>query len=120
MRTIIMANSSFLAHACVAVQPTANWSASHKTAHLRQLTKSAAPCAMQCLQRQQHPRRLRCLSQRYIITRGLGKDFLTSWGDLASLVASDSSKGKTPFDSLASKLGKILYADLGGWHLRLR
>jgi hypothetical protein len=59
-------------------------------------------------------------SIRQVKAYGLGEDVLNSWGDIASLVASETKGNRTPFDDLASKLGTILYADLGGWHLPLR
>lgn len=57
---------------------------------------------------------------RRVALHGLGEDVIQSWGDIASLVASESKGDRTPFDGLADKLGKILYTDLGGWHLYLR
>lgn len=38
-------------------------------------------------------------------TCSLGSDALGAWSDLASLVASGGSGGKSPFDGLADKLG---------------
>ena len=41
------------------------------------------------------------------------------WFDLANFVATSSSN-KTPFDDLASSIGKDVYIDVMGWHLFLR
>lgn len=41
------------------------------------------------------------------------------WFDLANFVATSSSN-KTPYDDLASSIGKDIYIDVMGWHLFLR
>ncbi|GFH06211.1 uncharacterized protein HaLaN_00804 [Haematococcus lacustris] len=41
------------------------------------------------------------------------------WIDLASLVA-NSSGSKSPWDELATQIGKEVYVDVAGWHLYLR
>lgn len=50
--------------------------------------------------------------------RGVGKDAVGSWLDLAGFVA--KSTAHTPFDELADKIGRDCYIDVAGWHLYLK
>lgn len=52
--------------------------------------------------------------------RGLGKDVMDGWLDLAKLVASEGSKTKGVYDELAYRIGRDVYVDIAGWHLFLR
>jgi hypothetical protein len=52
--------------------------------------------------------------------RGVGKDAVGSWLDLAGFVAATSQGSHTPFDDLADKIGKDCYLDVGGWRLFLK
>ncbi|KAG1655529.1 hypothetical protein FOA52_000009 [Chlamydomonas sp. UWO 241] len=57
-----------------------------------------------------------------VACRALGadaKDAAGSWLDLTKLVTGGGGK-KSPYDELASEIGKQIYVDLAGWHLYSR
>ncbi|KAF8065573.1 dus [Scenedesmus sp. PABB004] len=58
--------------------------------------------------------------RRAPLARGIGKDVVEGWLDLAKLVASEGSKNKSPYEELAFKIGRDVYVDIAGWHLFLR
>ncbi|WIA16395.1 hypothetical protein OEZ86_007881 [Tetradesmus obliquus] len=58
--------------------------------------------------------------RRCVAARGLGKDVVEGWLDLAKLVASEGSKAKSPYEELAYQIGRDVYVDIAGWHLFLR
>ncbi|KAJ9527980.1 hypothetical protein QJQ45_005576 [Haematococcus lacustris] len=62
-----------------------------------------------------------CVSRitRPCVPASLGKTMADGWIDLASLVA-NSSGSKSPWDELATQIGKEVYVDVAGWHLYLR
>ncbi|KAF6256230.1 hypothetical protein COO60DRAFT_1530675 [Scenedesmus sp. NREL 46B-D3] len=57
--------------------------------------------------------------RRVVAARGLGKDVVEGWLDLAKLVASEGSKAKSPYEELAYQIGRDVYVDIAGWHLFL-
>lgn len=50
----------------------------------------------------------------------MGKDVVDGWLDLAKLVAGSGTGTKTPYDDLASAIGRDIYVDIAGWHLYMR
>mmetsp|Transcript_26046 Transcript_26046/g.56854 ORF Transcript_26046/g.56854 Transcript_26046/m.56854 type:complete len:161 (+) Transcript_26046:71-553(+) len=61
----------------------------------------------------------RRVQPRVVPARSIGKDAVDAWLDLSKLVAG-SGGNKTPYDELASAIGKDVYVDIAGWHLYLR
>lgn len=55
-----------------------------------------------------------------VAARGIGKDIVEGWLDIAKLVASEGSKSKSPYEELAYKIGRDVYVDIAGWHLFMR
>eukprot|EP00200_Dunaliella_tertiolecta_P005285 CAMPEP_0202351942 /NCGR_PEP_ID=MMETSP1126-20121109/8352_1 /ASSEMBLY_ACC=CAM_ASM_000457 /TAXON_ID=3047 /ORGANISM="Dunaliella tertiolecta, Strain CCMP1320" /LENGTH=151 /DNA_ID=CAMNT_0048944093 /DNA_START=98 /DNA_END=553 /DNA_ORIENTATION=+ len=54
-----------------------------------------------------------------ILTKSFGSEVVESWMDMSKIVAGSQDK-KSPYESLASSIGRDVYVDVAGWHLYLR
>uniref|UniRef100_A0A7S0RMK7 Uncharacterized protein n=1 Tax=Chlamydomonas leiostraca TaxID=1034604 RepID=A0A7S0RMK7_9CHLO len=82
------------------------------------LCKISTPRPVSC---QAHVPTLRAPSSKRCLVpvRSLGKDAVDGFFDMAKLVGGFQGN-KTPYDELASAIGRDVYVDLAGWHLYLR
>lgn len=62
-----------------------------------------------------HPTR-----ERGLKCAAFGKDVVDGWLDMTKLVAGSGSSNKSPYEELASAIGRDVYVDIQGWHLYLR
>jgi hypothetical protein len=81
-------------------------------AHATSSRTSHAVLRPNCVRRQE--------KTRFPVAHAIGKDVVDGFMDLSSLVTGGGTGGRTPYDELATSIGRDVYVDVAGWHLFMR